>query len=91
MDTFLSYFNVTLVSCAATFVATMVFRQRIVDWFTGVPSHLRSGLKTIEANVLDQVKAYESDLVAKIVPSAAKPVAVAADKPVLAEVPAPTA
>jgi hypothetical protein len=92
METFLSYLNTTLISCAATFVATMIFRQKIVDWFTGVPSHLRSGLKQIEAGLLDKVKAYEASLVAQIVPpdpakaaiAAAAPVA--ADKPVLPEV-----
>lgn len=90
MDTFLSYLNTTLVSCAATFVATMIFRQKIIDWFTGVPSHLRAGLKQIEAGVLDQVKGFEADLVAKIIPAvpAKAPLVVAAavDKPVLPEV-----
>lgn len=90
MDTFLAYFNTTLGLCLATFIATMIFRQKIVDWFTGVPSHLRTGLKQIEAGLLDKVKAYEADLVHQIVPSAPvkAPAPVPTDKPILPEVPA---
>lgn len=93
METFLSYLNTTLVSCAATFVATMIFRQKIVDWFTGVPSHLRTGLKQIEAGLLDKVKAYEASLVNQIVPPDPAKAAIVhapADKPVLPEAPAAT-
>lgn len=91
METFLSYVNTTLASCAITFVVTMIFRQKIVDWFTGVPTHLRTGLKQIEAGLLDKVKAYEADLVNQIVPPApAKAPVVAGDKPLLPEVPAAT-
>lgn len=88
METFVSYLNTTLVSCAATFVATMIFRQKILDWFNGVPSHLRVGLKQIEIGVLDKVKAFETSLVAQIVPpDPAKAVIAPADKAVLPEAP----
>lgn len=73
MKEFLAYLDMGIMSNVATFVATMIFRQKILDWFNGIPSHLRTGLKTIEAGVLDQVKAYEADLVAKIIPSVPQP------------------
>lgn len=90
METVLSYVSAPVLSSAVTFVATMVFRQKILDWFTGVPSHLRTGLKQIEAGLLDKVKAYEADLVAQIVPPVKAPTPVSQDKPVLPEVPAAT-
>lgn len=87
METALAYLSTTTAACVATFVATMIFRQKILDWFTGVPSHLRTGLKQIEAGLLDKVKAYEADLVAQIVPPVAAKAPVAVDKPVLPEAP----
>lgn len=83
MSAFLEYFNMTVVACAATFAATLIFSQKLKDFFNGVPSHLRSGLSSVEAGIIAQVKTYEADLVGKIIPTPA-PVA----KPV---VPAPPA
>jgi hypothetical protein len=66
MSSIFAYVNLTLVACAATFVATLVFSQKIKDWFSGVPSELRTGLKGIEAKILADVKTYQADLIAKV-------------------------
>lgn len=68
MNTFLAYFDVGIVINVSIFVATLIFGQRIKDWFRGIPPHLRSGLSSIETGVLGQVKAYEQNLVNTIVP-----------------------
>lgn len=78
MSTFLAYFDVGICINVAIFAATLIFSQKIKDWFNGVPSHLRSGLSSIETGVLAQVKTYEQELVNKIVPPpapVAKPIA----------------
>lgn len=74
MSTFsiFAYVNVGIVINAAVFIFTLIFSQKIKDFFNGVPSHLRTGLKTVEGNLLTQVKDYEADLIAKINPSTAK-------------------
>jgi hypothetical protein len=68
MSSLLAYFDIGIAINIAIFVATLVFAQKIKDWFKGVPTHLRTGLSAIEAGVLAQVKNYEQDLVNKIVP-----------------------
>lgn len=65
---FLAYLNIGIAVNLAIFVLTLVFAQRIKDFFNRVPSHMRAGLKTVETNLLNQVKDYETDLIAKISP-----------------------
>jgi len=79
--TFLDYFNVTLVAVAATFVVTLIFGQKIKDFFAGVPADLRADLTSIETSVKADVSSYQKTLVAKIAPAPAvvvKPAVVAA-------------
>lgn len=71
MAQFLAYFDIGLVVNVAIFVGTLLFSQKIKDFFNGVPSHLRSGLASVESGILQQVKTYEQDLVSKIVPTPA--------------------
>lgn len=91
---FLEYFNTTIVACFATFVATLVFSQKIKDFVAGVPADLRSNLSALETSVKADVKSYQASLIAKIAPAssnkAAPPVAVAPVAPV-APVPIPAA
>lgn len=68
MSEFLDYFNLGLVVNAVVFVVTLVFSQRIKDFFAGVPAHTRASLKQIEAGVVAKVVAFEGDLVSKIIP-----------------------
>lgn len=68
---FLTAFEWAIVTHFAVFVATLVFAQKIKDWFTGVPHDLRSGLKNVEASILADVKSYQAGLVAKITPAPA--------------------
>lgn len=67
---FLAYLNVGIVINVAIFVSTLVFSQKIKDFFNRVPSHIRAGLQTVEANLVSQVRDYESDLIAKLSPVA---------------------
>lgn len=75
MSTILAYVDLTLAGYVATFAATLVFSQKIKDFFAGVPAELRTGLSALEASVKADVKSYQSSLIAKIAPAAAKPVA----------------
>lgn len=88
MSSFLAYFDVGIATNVAIFALTLVFGQKIKDWFNGVPSHMRTGLKSIEAGVLSQVKAYEQDLVTKIVPPPAPVAKPAAPAPTMPATPA---
>jgi hypothetical protein len=83
MSSLLAYVDLTLAGYVAVFVATLVFSQKIKDFFAGVPAHTRANLKAVEAGVLAKVKAYEAELIGKIVPA---PVTVAVNPP-----PAPAA
>lgn len=71
MQSFLAYFDVGIVINVAIFVATLVFSQKIKDFFAGVPAHTRASLKTVEAAVLSKVKTFEADLVSTIIPAPA--------------------
>jgi hypothetical protein len=68
MFSFLTTFEIGLCVNFAVFVSTLVFSQKIKDWFHGVPSDLRKGLVQVEGSITSQVKSYQADLVAKIVP-----------------------
>lgn len=74
-ETFLSYLNVTVVSCAVTFVGTMVFSQKIKDWVRGVPSEVRAKLAAAETAVLAHVKASNAELVNKALVALGTPTA----------------
>lgn len=86
MSHVLAYVDLTLVGYVAVFVATLVFSQKIKDFFNGVPSELRTGLKAVEAKVLTDVKSYQSDLIQKLAP---KPVTAPAPTPAPAPAAAP--
>lgn len=68
---FLTAFEWAIVTHFAVFVATLVFAQPIKDWFRGVPTDLRTGLKNVETSILADVKNYQAGLVAKITPAPA--------------------
>lgn len=72
MSTILAYVDLTLLGYAAVFVATLVFSQKIKDFFAGVPTELRASLSTLEASVKADVKNYQASLIAKIAPASAK-------------------
>lgn len=78
MSTILAYVDLTVAGYVAVFVATLVFSQKIKDFFAGIPAHSRANFNAVEAKVLAQVKAYEADLIGKIVPVPAAPVPPAA-------------
>jgi hypothetical protein len=71
MANLFAYIDVSIVINVGIFVATMVFSQKIKDFFSGVPSDLRSSLSSIETSVKADVKNYTSGLVAKIAPAPA--------------------
>lgn len=71
MPTLLTYIDLTLVGYIAVFVTTLVFSQKIKDFFAGVPSHTRANLYAIEAGVLAKVKSYEAELIGTIIPTPA--------------------
>jgi hypothetical protein len=87
---FLAYFDMGLVVNVAVFLFTMIFRQKILDWFNGVPAHMRSALNTVETGVMSQVTAFEIDLMARIVPAVGKPM-VAPSPPAPVAAPSPAA
>lgn len=62
----LAYLNTTLVACVVVFVVTLVFAQKIKDWFRGVPSDVRAGLNEIEASVLGHLTATTKNIVAQV-------------------------
>lgn len=73
MQTFLAYFDIGVVVNVVIFVATLVFSQKIKDFFKGIPSHTRATVSSFETYVVNEVKAFESGLVDKILPAAVKP------------------
>jgi len=80
MSTLLAYVDLTLAGYVAVFVVTLVFSQKIKDFFAGVPADMRAGLKNVEAGLLADVKQYQASLIAKIAP--AKPTDVQTPPPV---------
>jgi len=73
MQTFLAYFDIGIVINVAIFVVTLLFSQKIKDFFAGVPSHTRAAIGNIEAALLAKVKSYEDEVVATIIPPPPKP------------------
>lgn len=68
MSAILAYVDLTIAGYVAVFVATLVFSQKIKDFFTGVPSDMRAGLKSVEAGLLADVKNYQASLIHKLAP-----------------------
>jgi hypothetical protein len=62
MATFLTYLNVGLVVNVLVFALTLTFSTKIKDFFKGIPADVRTGLNTVEA-----------DVIAKALPAVAKP------------------
>lgn len=83
-------FELSILSNLAVFVLTLVFAQKIKDFFTGVPADLRSGLSAIEANVKADVKKYQAEVIAKVTPAPA-PVVKAPVAPAVVATAAPAA
>jgi hypothetical protein len=95
MSSLLSYVDLTLAGYVAVSVATLVFSQKIKDWFSGVPSDLRTGLKSVESGILADVKNYQASLVHKLAPmpppAEKPPVTVAVNPAPAPAAPAPAA
>lgn len=87
----MSPFVIVIASVLASFVAGVVFSQKIKDWVGGVPSSLRSDLNLLQTHVVAQVaaaqKAVVADIHAAVVP--ATPV-LTASKPTLVVQASPT-
>lgn len=62
----LAYLNTTLVACGVVFVATLLFSQKIKDFFAGVPSDVRTGLKKIEDAVLGHLRTTTENIVSQV-------------------------
>jgi hypothetical protein len=73
MATFLTYLNVGLVVNVLVFALTLTFSTKIKDFFKGIPADVRTGLNTVEADVVAKVKAGKADVIAKALPAVAKP------------------
>ena len=87
---FLTSFELGLCVNFAVFVATLIFSQKIKDFFTGVPADVRSTLKQFEAAALSRVKAAHVEAVNALVPASLLPAPVL--KPIVSpEPPAPPA
>lgn len=68
METFLSYVSVGAIVDVAIFVATLVFSDKIKDFFKGVPAHTRATLKQVEAGLVAKVTTYEQTVVSDLMP-----------------------
>lgn len=78
MSSFIAYVDWTIIGYVAVFVTTLVFSQKIKDFFTGVPADLRTGLKSVEASLLADVKSYQASLIQKLAPAPVAPAPVQA-------------
>lgn len=83
----LSEFQFALAVNVAVFIVTLVFSQKIKDFFSGVPADLRSSLSSIETSVKADVKNYQATLVAKIAPAPIAVAKAAAPVPPVAPIP----
>ena len=71
MSSILAYVDLTLAGYVAVFVATLVFSQKIKDYFTGVPSELRTGISSLETKAKADLKAAAASVIAKYTPAPA--------------------
>lgn len=60
-------FELSALTAFATFIAGVVFSQKVKDWFSGVPSDVRSALKTVEASALGNLKDARNTVLSQIV------------------------
>jgi hypothetical protein len=86
MSAILAYVDLTLVGYVAVFVVTLVFSQKIKDYFSGVPAELRTGMSSLEAKAKSDLRAAAAGVIAKYT-SASAP----APAPVAPVAPAPAA
>ncbi len=80
MSQVLAFFDVTVVSNVVVFVLTMIFRQKILDFFTGVPAEVRAALKAVEAAAIGNVKVAQAAVLSQL-KTALPPVATPAAAP----------
>ncbi len=66
MLSFVTNFEFNVLVNVAIFISTLLFSQKIKDWFSGVPSEVRSTVKAVEAAVLDNVKAAQSGVLTQL-------------------------
>src|ERR1700693_922407 len=59
-------FQAVLLFSVVSLVVGVVFSQRIKDFFTGVPSDVRTALNQVEANVLAHISTIQSTVVANV-------------------------
>lgn len=64
---FFSTLQLVILCSAATFIVGVIFSQKVKDWLAGVPSDLRSALKSVEADVLGKLKLAQADVVGKLI------------------------
>lgn len=57
------------IALAATFGVTLLFSTKIKDFFSGIPSDLRAGLKSAEAATVAKVKAAQNTVIASVTPT----------------------
>lgn len=50
----------------AAFVAGVLLSQKVKDWFSGVPSHVRADLSALESTALGRIKAAQSSVLADL-------------------------
>lgn len=91
----LTSLELTCLGLFAAFVAGVVLSQKVKDWFSGVPSDVRSALKTVEASALGNLKVARSavldQLVTALPPVAATPIPLPVEPPAPPAPPAPVA
>jgi hypothetical protein len=66
MSTFLAYVDFTLVGYAAVFVATLVFSQKIKDWFKGIPADMRTTLNNVEALAVGNARVARNSVLSQL-------------------------
>lgn len=91
MSTFLAYFDVGIALNVAIFVATLIFSDKIKDFFKGVPAHTRATLKQVEAGLVAKVTEYEQGVVSALLPAKAPVTATVTEAALLPEVAKPAA
>lgn len=73
METFFSYVSVGAIVNVGIFATTLIFSDKIKDFFKGVPAHTRATLKQVEAGLTAKVTAYEQTIVGDLIPAAKTP------------------
>jgi hypothetical protein len=56
------------ISNVATLILSLLFSTKIKDWFSGIPSDLRLGLKAAETATIAKVKAAQNNVIASVTP-----------------------